>query len=92
MLGSNSAIRTVDPESRAANIQGATFASWSRVVQIISSSGFRLTATALVNAIMLAVVLGPKVIPAGSAESSSPIVSLVSSTRSSQACAAGKAP
>ena len=59
LAGSNSAIWTNAPESRAANSHGAMLASWSRVVQMISSPGLRLRATALVRVIMLAVVLGP---------------------------------
>ena len=57
--GSNSAMRTTAPESRAASSHGATLASWSRVVHTISSPGPNPWATALVRAIMLAVVLGP---------------------------------
>ena len=47
---------------------------------------------ARVRAIMLAVVLGPKTIESGSAPSSSPMVALTVSTRSSQAAAAAKEP
>ncbi len=92
LFRSRLAMRTVAPASRAASSQGATFESWSSSVQMISSPGPMSAAIALVRAIMLAVVLGPKTIPAGSAPRSSPTVTLTLSARESHSRAAGNAP
>ena len=80
--GSGSAQRTVAPLSRAAASHGATFASWSRRVQTISSPGRSPPATARENAKVRAVMLGPKTTPPGSAASSSPTPRRAQATRS----------
>ena len=58
--GSSGTVRTVRPWSAATNSQGATLASWSSSVTMISSPGSRVRASAWTRRKLIVVVLAPK--------------------------------
>ena len=64
--GSTPTQRTTRSRSRAIASHGATFASWSMRVRMISSPGARLAPIARLSANVIVVMFGPKAISSGS--------------------------